>query len=163
MKLNLSDPQELATNAASLHKMISSGIRIKMYSYLHFDSIRFEFLSETELSNLESFLRQIPDVCLTDLLLSFFDRPSTCSVEEINFIKRFKDSLVNIRSSPKKPEVSESIKTETKKVLTAHSVIVPNVLPTVKSGKIPKGNILKPKIKKAIVIKSNLQFGEIVV
>jgi hypothetical protein len=46
---------------------------------------------------------------------------------------------------------------------SVNSVIVPNILPTIKKGKIPTGIILKPKTKKSIVINNNLQFRKVVV
>jgi hypothetical protein len=46
---------------------------------------------------------------------------------------------------------------------SVNSVIVPNILPTIKKGEIPTGIILKPKTKKSIVINNNLQFRKVVV
>ena len=47
--------------------------------------------------------------------------------------------------------------------ISVNSIIVPNILPTIKKGEIPTGIILKPKTKKSIVINNNLQFRKVVV
>jgi hypothetical protein len=47
--------------------------------------------------------------------------------------------------------------------LNGNNVIVPSILPTIKNGKIPSSKTLIPKVKKAIIIKSNLQFREVIV